>query len=90
VVCDDEICTSHEVKAKLIDDFYGNLIGTAWNREHSINLQALGIPSHDLADLEMSFYEKDVWEAIKQSSCHQIRPRDQMASQEFSTRLVGQ
>jgi hypothetical protein len=68
LVCDRGICTSHEDKAKVIDDFYGSLIGTAWNREYTIDLQALGIPSHDLADLEIPFSEKEVWETIKQLS----------------------
>jgi hypothetical protein len=38
------------------------------DRAHSINLQALGMPSHDLADLDAPFSEKEVWETIKKLS----------------------
>jgi hypothetical protein len=45
---------------------YGSLLGSTRNREHPIDLQSLGIPSHDLADLDIPFSEKEVWETIKQ------------------------
>jgi hypothetical protein len=63
---EDGICTSHEEKANLVDEFYANLLGTNVDRENSIDLQALGLPSHDLAALEAPFSEKEVWETIKQ------------------------
>jgi hypothetical protein len=55
--------TSHDER---IHQFYDGLLGTAWNREHTIDLQALGIPTYDLVDLEVTFIEKEVWETIKQ------------------------
>jgi hypothetical protein len=58
------VCTSHEDKARTVDDFYRKLLGTTADRAHSIDLQALGMPSHDLADLDAPFSEK-VWETIK-------------------------
>jgi hypothetical protein len=60
------VCTSHEEKANLVDEFYENLLGTSVNRENSIDLQAFGLPSHDLEALETPFSEKEVWEIIKQ------------------------
>jgi hypothetical protein len=65
-VADSVVCTSHEDKSRAVDDFYIKLLGTTANRAHSIDLQALGIPSHDLADLDAPFSEKEVWETIKQ------------------------
>jgi hypothetical protein len=63
---EDGICTSHEEKTNLVDEFYANLLETNVDRENSIDLQALGLPSHDLAALEAPFSEKEVWETIKQ------------------------
>jgi hypothetical protein len=57
---EDGICTSHEEKSNLVDEFYVNLLGTNVDRENSIDLQALGLPSHDLAVLEAPFSEKEV------------------------------
>ena len=60
----DQICTSHEDKAAVIDDFYENLLGKCTGREYTINLTELGINTHDLADLELPFSE-EVWNTIK-------------------------
>jgi hypothetical protein len=54
------------IKARLIHEFCDGLLGTSWNREHTIDLQALGIPAFELADLDVPFTEKEVWETIKQ------------------------
>jgi len=62
----DRICTSHEDKAAIIDDFYENLLGTCSVREHTINLADLGINTHDMSDLELPFTEDEVWRTIQQ------------------------
>jgi hypothetical protein len=67
-VADSAVCTSHEDKSRAVDDFYIKLLGTTTDRAHSIDLQALGMHSHDLADLDAPFSEKEVWEIIKQLS----------------------
>jgi exonuclease III len=59
------IYTGHEDKAQVVDQFYDELLGRSINREHTINLQELGIPSHNLADLELPFIEDEVWLTIK-------------------------
>jgi hypothetical protein len=41
-------------------------LGTRQDREHSIDLQALGLPTHILAALDFPFVEKEVWETITQ------------------------
>jgi hypothetical protein len=66
LVAEGGVCTSHEEKAKVVDEFYGSLLGTRQDREHSIDLQALGIPTHNLTILDSPFSEKEVWETIKQ------------------------
>jgi hypothetical protein len=52
---ESKVCTSHEDKSRLVKDFYGRLLGTNMVREHSIDLQALGISTHNLAALESPF-----------------------------------
>jgi hypothetical protein len=59
------IYTGHEDKAQVVDQFYDELLGRSINREHTINLQEMGIPSHNLADLELPFTEDKVWLTIK-------------------------
>ena len=65
IVSGEHICTSHEDKAAVIDEFYENLLGKCDDREYTINLSELEIISHDLADLELPFSEEEVWNTIK-------------------------
>jgi hypothetical protein len=60
------VYTSHDGTARIVDDFYTNLLGSTENREHSPDLQAIRVPSHNLEDLDAPFAEKEVWETIKQ------------------------
>jgi hypothetical protein len=66
IVSDTQVCTSHDDKTKLIDEFYDNLLGKAEIREHTIDLHALGVTVHNLAELDSPIAEKEVWETIKQ------------------------
>jgi hypothetical protein len=45
-------------------EYYENLLGISLDRAHSINLQELGINSHNLADLDMPF-SVEVWATVK-------------------------
>jgi hypothetical protein len=56
-VADGQILANHEDKARAVNDFYENLLGTNLNRDHSINLEELGTAVHNLADLEIPFTE---------------------------------
>lgn len=66
LISGDQICTSQQEKAAIIDEFYANLLGSCAAREHSINLDELGIPVHELPDLDLPFTEEEVWSTIKQ------------------------
>lgn len=57
--------TNHDVKANAVNEYYENLLGTSLDRAHSINLQELGLNSHNLADLDMPFSEEEVWATVK-------------------------
>lgn len=45
--------------------FFVNLIGKPVPRSHTLDLDYLNVPSHDLSSLEAHFTEDEVWEAIK-------------------------
>ena len=47
----DQILTSHDDKAVLVDNFYARLIGECGDREQTINLEALHMPTFNLAHL---------------------------------------
>lgn len=55
LVVGDQTCTNHEDKARIMDEFYVNLLGTNHDRRLTVNLEELGIHAHDLADLDVSF-----------------------------------
>jgi hypothetical protein len=46
-------------------NFYEGLIGTREQREHKIDLEAVGIQQHDLHMLESPISEEEVWNIIK-------------------------
>ena len=66
LISGDQICTSHEDKASVIDDFYENLLGICTAREHTINLADLGINAQDMSELDLPFTEDEVWRTIQQ------------------------
>jgi hypothetical protein len=47
LVSGDQICTSQQEKAAIIDEFYDNLLGCCPARAY--NLDELGIPEHNLS-----------------------------------------
>jgi hypothetical protein len=71
-----------------VDQFYTNLLGINKDRVRVIELDALGMPSYDLADLEAAFSEQEVWDVIK--CLPSDKAQSLMASQEGSARFAGQ
>lgn len=65
LVVGDSILTSQEEKEQAAYDFYHNLLGTAEQREFTIDLEQLGVPVHDLQSLDEFFTEDEVWATIK-------------------------
>lgn len=61
-----EIVTDQGWIEKVFAEVYTNLLGTAQAREHSLDLQYLGISHHDLSDLEEIFTMEEVWDVIKE------------------------
>ena len=60
-----EVWTSHDDKAIALFDFYDGLLGTAIQRDASIDLDELGLQSFDLDGLNVHFSEDEVWDTVK-------------------------
>lgn len=56
----------HVPAPNLMDKFYSNLLGKTMDRSVALNLDFVGLPSHNMGELDPPFSEKDVWETIKQ------------------------
>lgn len=65
LVYGDRVVTSHEEKAKLVHQFYSNLIGVHVDMDKNIELEAFDLLSYDLSELDKPFVEHEVWEIIK-------------------------
>jgi hypothetical protein len=61
---DGQILTAHEDKATAFYDFYEALLSSCEVRDTTIDLDALGVATHDLAALDAPFSE-EVWETVK-------------------------
>jgi hypothetical protein len=61
----ENFVTSQTDKAALVDQFYSNLIGQSGFRERTIDLEALGLPTHNLSALDYPCTEQEVWETIR-------------------------
>lgn len=66
LVVDNQVFTKQEDKAQAVFDFYNNLLGTAENRDFSINLEHVELSQHDLEDFEIPFSKEEVWATIKE------------------------
>jgi hypothetical protein len=61
----DQIVTSQDDKQQAALEFYNNLIGTAQQRDYTLDLHNLGVQQHDLSDLESPFSVEGVWSVVK-------------------------
>jgi hypothetical protein len=62
---DGRVLTVHKDKAEEFFNFYDGLLGSCEDRDSTIDLEALGVPSHDLASLDGPFSEEEVWDTVK-------------------------
>lgn len=62
---DGTLVADQEGKAKAVDAFYERLLGSSPDRGFSLDLDYLGMESHDLVELEVPFSEEEVWSVIK-------------------------
>lgn len=62
---DGETYTGQDNLARMVDQYYGGLLGAAPEREHAMNLDILNLPSLDLSHLELPFTEGEVEKIVK-------------------------
>jgi hypothetical protein len=61
----DQILVTQKDKQEAVMSFYENLVGSAEEREYTINLAALGFQQPDLSSLDVPFTEEEVWAIVK-------------------------
>jgi hypothetical protein len=62
----DETATTQKRKKELFTEEFARLMGSIQTREHTINLEELGIPVANLAELDNMFTEEEVWNTIRE------------------------
>jgi hypothetical protein len=62
---DGVLISDQDEKAKAVDAFYEQLLGSSPERGFGLDLDYLGMPSHDLSELEVPFSEEEVWGVIR-------------------------
>lgn len=65
---EDTWIQSHVEMSEAFAAFYENLFGKPADRSHSLDLDILNVPVHDLPSLDACFFEQEVWEAIRNLS----------------------
>jgi translation elongation factor EF-4 len=61
---DGVLVADQDGKARVVDDFYDQLLGSAPEHVSSLDLDYLGVQEHDLSKLEAPFSEEEVWLVI--------------------------
>lgn len=61
---DGQLVVQDEGKAHAIFHYFNNVLGTNFERTERISLAAIGLPSHDLQELDEMFTECEVWRTI--------------------------
>lgn len=61
----DRLATSQEDKQEAVLDFYDKLLGTAEDRNFSIDLDEIGLQPRDLSPLDDPFTEDEIWATIR-------------------------
>jgi hypothetical protein len=62
---DGALVSDQDEKSSVVDAFYGDLLGFALDRPFSLDLDFLGVWSHDLSQLEEPFSEEDLWFVLR-------------------------
>jgi hypothetical protein len=58
--------TDQDDKVHAFTEAYASLLGEVHNRQHTVDLEAIGIQPADLHELEAVFSEEEVWSTIKE------------------------
>jgi hypothetical protein len=61
---DGVLISDQDDKAKAVDSFYEQLLGSCPEHGYGLDLDFLGMQAHDLSGLEVTFSEEEVWGVI--------------------------
>jgi len=81
----EQIIVDQEGKQEAVLQFYENLLGTAEIRDHTIDLEALGLHQHDFSVLEEPFSEEEVWNTVKNMPLDQAPGPDGFTGRFYKT-----
>jgi len=76
LLVDDQIIIDQEGKQEAELQLCENLLGTVEEREHTIDLEAIGLQHQDLSVLEESFSKEEVWDTVKSMPLDKARAPD--------------
>jgi hypothetical protein len=62
----DQIHTDQKEKEAAFFATYAALLGEVKSRKYTVDLEGIGIQSHDLQELELMFSEEEVWKVIQE------------------------
>jgi hypothetical protein len=62
---DGVLISDQDEKAGVVDTFYNQLLGSASKWDFSLDLDYLGMVTHDLFGLEAAFLEEEVWGVVR-------------------------
>ncbi|WVZ94677.1 hypothetical protein U9M48_040542 [Paspalum notatum var. saurae] len=63
---EDELITSQEDKQQAAHDYFDALLGSAEQRDFTLDLHSLELQHHDLSELDEPFTEEEVWVTIRE------------------------
>jgi hypothetical protein len=61
----EELITDQERKVETFTEAFFQLLGRVQPREHTLDLEALDIPTAELQDLDAMFTEEEIWGVVK-------------------------
>jgi hypothetical protein len=62
---DDAVISDHATIAEAAFTHFESLLGTSVDRQHSLDLDFLGIHSEDPSELDAAFTEDEIWEVVR-------------------------
>jgi hypothetical protein len=63
---EDQLVTGQEDKQQAAHDYFDMFLGSAEQRDFTLDLQSLGLQHHDLSELDEPFSNEEVWVTIRE------------------------
>lgn len=65
MTCNGQVVMGHDDIANAVDTYYAELLGRAFERQFSLDLDCLDLPTRDLSHLDVEFSPEEVFKIIK-------------------------